>query len=188
MSERLQRLLQELNLDSVLAPDAGKQEDIEILSRCTDAFAIDHTDIGQTTLLEHQIEKGNSITVSQRAEPIPKAGRTFVEAELQPLFALHFRSAADPGAWPNAGPIGQDICRDPAGTVSAWPHCGHSGRHRTTSRGLTIPYGVPRFRRGGPVPIKIGILQLDYYFCHRSSSRTDARNWNDQTFRPGSFP
>ena len=86
--EHLQRLLQELNIDSVGAPDAVKHDVIEIVSRRVDAFALDDNDIGHTTLVEHRIETGNSIRFRQGARPIPYARRKFVEEELQRLTVL----------------------------------------------------------------------------------------------------
>ena len=49
--ERLKRLLQELNIDSVVVPDAVKHDLIAIASRRVDAFALDD-DIVHTTLVE----------------------------------------------------------------------------------------------------------------------------------------
>ena len=49
--ERMQRLRQELTIDSVVAPDAVKHDVIEIVSRCVDAFALVDNDIGHTTLV-----------------------------------------------------------------------------------------------------------------------------------------
>ena len=54
--ERLQRLLNELNINSVVAPDAVKQDVIAIVSRRVDEFALDD-DIGHTRLVEHLIDR-----------------------------------------------------------------------------------------------------------------------------------
>ena len=88
-----------------MAPDAVKQDVIEIVSRRVDAFALDDIDIGQTTVVEDRNETGNSITFSERARPIPNARRKFVETELQRLSTLGIISAANPGVCPYASPI-----------------------------------------------------------------------------------
>ena len=54
--ERLQRLLQELNIDSVVATDAVKQDAIAIVTRPVDAVALDDKECGITTLVAHRIE------------------------------------------------------------------------------------------------------------------------------------
>ena len=73
--ERLLRLREELNIDILVGPDAGKQNVIEIEMKRRQAFALDDNDIGQTTLAEHGIETGNPIPFSQRDRPIPYARR-----------------------------------------------------------------------------------------------------------------
>ena len=55
LSELLQRLLQKLNIDSVVGPDAVRHDIIEIVCPRTDAIALDDNDIEHITLVEHRI-------------------------------------------------------------------------------------------------------------------------------------
>ena len=102
LRERLQRLLQELNIDSVVAPDAVKHDVIEIVSRRVDAFTVDDNDTGHRTLVEYRIEPWNCISFRQRARQIPYARRKFVETELQRMISLGSISARVPGDCPYA--------------------------------------------------------------------------------------
>ena len=43
-------------------------------------------------------------------------------------------------------------------------HRAHCSRHRSRCRGIPIPCAVQKFKRGGPIPIKIWIQQMEYYF------------------------
>ena len=69
--ERLQGLLQELTIDSVVAPDAVKHDVIEIVTRRIDAFPLADNDFWHITLVEHRIETRKRIPFRQRARPIP---------------------------------------------------------------------------------------------------------------------
>ena len=64
--ERLQLLLEELNVDSVVATDAVNHNVIAIVSRRVDAFALDDNDIGHTTFVEHRIETRTSSPFRER--------------------------------------------------------------------------------------------------------------------------
>ena len=63
--ERLHRLLQELNIDSVWAHDAVKLHGIAIVNRCVAEFAVDDNDIRLPTLGEHRIQTTSSIPIKQ---------------------------------------------------------------------------------------------------------------------------
>ena len=104
-SESLQQLLQEFNIDSVVEPDAVKQDDIEFESRRADAFALQDNCIGHISWVEHRFEIGTSIPFRQRTRLIPYARRNFLEAELQRFNAIGIISAEDPGDCPYASPI-----------------------------------------------------------------------------------
>ena len=78
----MQLLLKELKIDSVVAPDAVKQEVIAIVSADINAFVLGYNDIADTTLVEHWIEKGKSLPFRLRAHPIPYNGRRFLEEKL----------------------------------------------------------------------------------------------------------
>ena len=54
--EPLHCLLQELNIESIAATDAITHEGFAIVSRGLDAVALNDTDIGHPTLVDHRIE------------------------------------------------------------------------------------------------------------------------------------
>ena len=87
-SSRLRLLLQEVIFHCVVAHGAVNQHLIAIGGRRVEAFPLDDTDIGNTSLFEHRIKSTNSIRFKENAQPIPYAGRNFVEDELHQLLPL----------------------------------------------------------------------------------------------------
>ena len=104
--EKLERVMKDLKINDIEAPDEIKHELIALLERCLAAFAEDDDDVGQTNLVEHTIVlRDEQTTIKQRARPVPYAVRDFVEKEIDRLLKLGIISPADPGKCPFASPI-----------------------------------------------------------------------------------
>ena len=79
--EKLCKVLAELKIELISVWDAIRPQLVSVLARRLDAFAVDDDHVGQTSLIEHRIETGNSIPVRQRPRPVPYPRRIFIERE-----------------------------------------------------------------------------------------------------------
>ena len=86
--EKLCKVLAELKINLISVSDSIRHQLLSVLARRLDVFAVDDDDVGHTTLIEHRIETGTSLPLSQRARLVPYARRIFIERELNRLLRL----------------------------------------------------------------------------------------------------
>ena len=68
---------------------------MRVLALGLDAFAVDDDDGGHRSLREQRIETRKSLSCSQKARPVPYAGRIFVERQLAILQVLGISSVVN---------------------------------------------------------------------------------------------
>jgi hypothetical protein len=79
-----------------------KQQLIQVVTECLDAFAASNVDLGRTSVITHTLKTGEAKPFRHKLRPIPFAKRQFMEQELERLLNIGAISRAEPGECPYA--------------------------------------------------------------------------------------